>query len=169
MFDHQLLVPLIVWLPPALREELGGLEEGRVIQEQVRLIDLYPTVLDLLGLPLQHDVQGRSLRPLLEGGELPELDAYAEATITTMQLLSLRSSRYKFIQTVEGDNPQIYDLLQDPSERQNLAASSRDLVDLLRQRVRAIRAGERRPEDVVDPDDLDPELREQLRALGYIK
>ena len=46
---------------------------------------------------------------------------------------------------------------------------SGQVVELLRQRVRIIRSGERRPEDVVDPDDLDPELREQLRALGYIK
>jgi arylsulfatase A-like enzyme len=169
LYDHQLLVPLIIWIPPGLRDERGGLGEGKVIEEQVRLVDLYPTVIDLLGLPLQHEVQGRSLLPLIEGETLPEVDAYSEATITTVQLLSLRSSRYKFIQTVEGQNPQIYDLQQDRLEQQNLAASSGELVELLRQRVRTIRSGERRPEDVVDPDDLDPELREQLRALGYIK
>ena len=50
-----------------------------------------------------------------------------------------------------------------------LHGGSGQVVELLRQRVRIIRSGERRPEDVVDPDDLDPELREQLRALGYIK
>jgi arylsulfatase A-like enzyme len=169
LYDHQLLVPLIVWLPAALREEIGGIERGRVIEDQVRLVDLYPTVVDLLGLPLQHEVQGRSLRPLLEGETLPEVDAYTEATITTVQLLSLRSKRYKFIQTVDGENPQVYDLQRDPAEKQNLSASSAEFVALLRRRVRAIRSGERRPEDVVDPEDMDPELREQLRALGYIK
>jgi arylsulfatase A-like enzyme len=169
MYDHQLLVPLIVWLPPEMGSSLKAYSEGKVVQDQVRLIDLYPTVLDLLGISLEHQVQGRSLMPILEGRELPELDAYSEATITTVQLVSLRSPQYKFIQTVDGAGPQLFNLEMDEAETQNLADSSGDLLDLLRQRIRAIRSGERRPEDVIDPNELDPELREQLKALGYIQ
>ncbi len=169
LYDDQLMVPLILWLPSELRARFKGYTAGRVINGQVRLIDLYPTVIDLLGLALQHEVQGRSLAPMLEGQELPELDAFSEATITAVQLVSLRSPRYKFIQTVEGEAPLLFNLELDDAETHNLAETSPDLLNLLRQRIRSIRSGERRPEDVLNPEDLDPELLEQLKALGYIQ
>ena len=81
MYEHQLRVPLIVYLPEDLREELGT-ETGLVVEQQVQLVDLYPTLLALLGIELDHEVQGRSLRPLLEGHSMAPGWAFAENTGT---------------------------------------------------------------------------------------
>ena len=53
-------MPLILWRP-------GLLPPGRVVREPVRLLDVAPTLLDLLGAPALEGAQGRSLRRLIEG------------------------------------------------------------------------------------------------------
>ena len=45
----------------------GGLQGGKRVKEQIQGIDIVPTVLDFLGIPLDHDLQGNSLLPLIRG------------------------------------------------------------------------------------------------------
>jgi arylsulfatase A-like enzyme len=175
MYDHQLLVPLILYLPPGLRRELGGgaATEGLVIEDQVRLIDLYPTLLELLGVPLDHTLHGRSLVPLLKGESLPPVDAFAENTNGRLEMKALRSARYKFIRAyptdpVEGEIA-LFDLSQDPHEQHNIADRMPELTEALRQRIDALTSGDlhtAREQEV--PEGLDPELEAQLEALGYL-
>lgn len=174
MYDHDLLVPLIVYLPPGLRRELGleGLSQGAVIAQQVRLIDIYPTVLDLLGIAAGHgaagySIHGRSLRALLEGGSLPEIDAFAEGTNRPPERKALRSSRFKFVQNWETKEARLYDLRRDPGERYNLAAEQPEVVEALAHRLAAIAQGSASMTEA-DPSSMSPELREQLEALGYL-
>lgn len=56
-------VPLVIALPSPAR--------AKDIPSQVRLIDLFPTLLELAGLSVPEGIDGRSLRPLLEGGSEP--------------------------------------------------------------------------------------------------
>ncbi len=180
MYDHQLLVPLIVYLPPDLRRELGvdALGEGSVIAQQVRSIDLYPTILDLLGVDLPHRVQGMSLRPLLEGGSMPDIEAFSESTNIPRERKSLRSDSLKLVRVSgkkkwdeEGPAPswELYDLRRDPREQHNLASDYPDIVEFLSARMLQIMHGSDESERAVEvPDDIDDRLREELAALGYL-
>jgi arylsulfatase A-like enzyme len=80
---NNLLVPLIVALP--------GNDTPREIPSQVRLIDLFPTLLELAGLEVPSGIDGLSLRGLLDGGSEPEgrsALAYAASTNHGLSLLA---------------------------------------------------------------------------------
>ncbi|MGH9464750.1 MAG: sulfatase [Thermoanaerobaculia bacterium] len=174
LYDHQLLVPLIVHLPPQRLRALGG---PRVVEEQVELIDVYPTVLDLLDLAAPAGLQGRSLLPLLEGrGPAEERFAFAEHTNVPRESKGLRTRRWKLILSYPRGREdraayevELYDLLQDPAEQQNLAGERPDLVARLRTRLETLRrSGEAVPFEAEVPADIDPALRQELEALGYV-
>jgi len=176
VYDEEIHVPLLVWLPKRLAQQRIGGPPPEVIREQVRTIDLYPTLLDLAGVPLDHEVQGRDLLPLLarkEGWDPTE--ALSEATSGKFERKSLRSQRSKFIlsaRTAEwpgGDSRQIelFDLSRDPGELENRASRHPDVVDALLAHLLRLAAGTSGHEEEVPPD-LDPELTARLRALGYL-
>ena len=171
-------MPLIVRLPPALAAALG-VEGGRVVSEQVRLIDVYPTLLELLQIPLPRQVQGRSVLPLLRGESLLPEDALAESvSLKSIERKALRSLRYKYVHTfpaneegalLEPERVQLFDLASDPGEQVNLAEAFPDLVARLEARLQELIAGQvvgDRFEEL--PEEIDPELRKQLEALGYV-
>ncbi len=177
VYDHQLLVPLIVHLPPGLRRELGAaaLPPGSVVARQVRLVDLYPTLLELLDVPLGHRVQGRSLKDLLAGGTLPEIDAFAENTNVAVEQKALRSSRFKLVYSYHKrrrattGRTQLYDLRRDPEERHDLLEKHPELAAALMARMEQIIFGSGEAGyDEIKPEGIDPKLREQLEALGYL-
>jgi choline-sulfatase len=160
IYEASVRIPLIVAGP--------GIDP-RVVGDQVRIVDVKPTVLDLLGLPVPEPVQGVSVRPLMAGGRM-ELLAYAESWYPRYQygwseLLSVRDGRYKYIR---APRPELYDLHRDPGERHNLAseqpgtadALDRALSDLLERTAGAAAAR--------GPERIEPEVEERLRALGYV-
>lgn len=172
-------MPLILWVPAAVRErhDLGAEPRGgAVIAEQVALIDLYPTLLELAGVPLGHRVQGRSLLPLMRGGSLPPREVLSEdVNVKGVERKSLRSERSKLIQTFPqdlardwGPELRLFDLGRDPGEQRDLAPEMQQVAARLRERLAAICAGGDESVEEVVPADVDPELRRQLEALGYI-
>ena len=64
LHDEVLRIPLIVWAP----HRVPG---GRVIDENVSIVDVLPTLMDYAGLPPDPALDGRSLKPLIDGGHLP--------------------------------------------------------------------------------------------------
>lgn len=180
LYDHQVHVPWILWVPPAVRATLGLVDpsarRGVEIPDQVGLIDLYPTLAELAGVPVEHQLQGRSLVPLLRGETLPPREVLSEnVNVSRLERKSLRTDRAKLIQTISRDpsrdfGPELllFDLRRDPGERDNLAPRLADAAEALRARIAAIRAGSIDTLEEAVPADLDPELRRQLQALGYI-
>jgi arylsulfatase A-like enzyme len=177
VYDHQILVPLVVRLPPPLARRLG-VAPGTVIEDQVQLVDLYPTLLELLGLPLEHRVQGRSVVPLLTGAGLPPADALSENTnVRDFERKSLRSERFKFIKSIPRQSARarglvepryaLFDLRRDPEEYKNEAERHPELVALLEQRLQLLHAGLDGLEEEL-PEHIDDDLRERLRGLGYL-
>ncbi len=184
LYDHQLLVPLIVHVPKALRRELGIAGDGEgVIGQQVRLIDVLPTVFELLGLPVDPAVQGRSLVPLLRGEKLSEVDALAEHVhIRDTIAKAVRFRGFKYVRTLRGADPpipeagdaqeliqELYDLGTDPREQSNLADERAELRARFEARLDEL-VGKAWTEQGLHLEDLeaDPELRKQLEALGYL-
>jgi arylsulfatase A-like enzyme len=158
-YDELVHVPLLFRWP-------AKLTPARV-RDQVRLIDVMPTVMDLLGIAPPKESDGRSLVPLLAGR--PEDDAppaLIESMLFADERVAIRTSSRKFVRW-EIDKQEIYDLEADPAERRDLAgiageraalASAFDGVHDERFGMRPSRPGR-------------PGIAEEaaLRALGYVR
>jgi len=153
-YDATMRVPLIVSGP--------GLGAGDH-EAAVAHVDVVPTVLDVLGLPPDPGLPGRSLRTLSEAD--PGRPIYLEAhdgwlAAGAAPLTAVVSRGLKFIELPE---PELYDLAEDPTETRNLFASSPERVRPLEAALRSLAAGPA-PSSAA-PRDPDAEAR--LRALGY--
>lgn len=95
-----------------------GVEGGRTSSRPVGLIDIYPTLLDLAGLPAYPLNEGRSLKPLLEDPEA----AWPHAVLTTYgrNNHALRNEHFRYIRYEDGSE-ELYDHDADPNEWTNLA------------------------------------------------
>lgn len=112
-YDDLVRIPLLLRLP-------GRIRPGTVVKQPVSQVDVMPTLLDYLGLPVPPSLHGRSLRPLLEGQTIPWRD-YAFCQRGD-RLRMLRTSRYKYTFALRPPVLALYDLQADPHEDRNLAA-----------------------------------------------
>jgi arylsulfatase A-like enzyme len=171
-YEEVLHVPLILRLP-------GRQHAGRVVSEPVELLDVAPTVLDLVGVPAPAAFQGRSLARFWNGS--PPVDApamaYAETEHYGLSIRSLRGARFKLIQTSgEPRNAfgapirsgyELYDLTGDPDEQSDLWPDQRDAAQPLLSRLEALApAAPAEPLEEVELPEIDAEL---LRRLGYAR
>ncbi len=131
--ECELRVPLMIAAP-------SGLGAGRRVPTQVRLVDLAPTVLDLVGLEPLSGVDGRSLVPVLEGraGGVPdEAWSYAASSNFGLSLRLANRLKYTFNNApwppLRGGEA-LHDLSADPAESRDLAAADPRTAGL-RQRV----------------------------------
>lgn len=151
-----LRVPLILYRP-------GLVPSGRRITQPVGLIDLVPTMLDLLDVPVPSKVQGRSLVPLLHGDPLPDADLFALFP-SKQQLAVLRQGR-KWVIDLKTRRAECFELGLRGGEDSRVPLPSEPTVEALlaryEPRCTAARSGAPAPEP------LDPAVREKLRALGY--
>ncbi|MCB9897814.1 MAG: sulfatase [Planctomycetes bacterium] len=172
LYIEQIHVPLVLLLP--------GRAPPRVVREPVELLDLAPTLLDLLGRPAPSTFEGRSLRPLLDGGTRAVRPLYSGGsrqrgavllgdTIYLEDDAVARKARAFNVRPAPGDETrrrvELYDLASDPGETSNAAGR-------LRERARALHglldAWLRRTGDDPPTAELDEATRESLRALGYL-
>lgn len=165
VFQELLHIPMIVHAP--------GLESAR-IDEPVGLVDVVPTVLDALDAPLPDDLSGQSMLPLLaaEDSLAPRyavsgfMDGWRTILIGRYKLIHRTASRFA-----------LYDLDRDPNEDTDVARDrpiatrlARGMLGMTLARSsdpvasRAREPGRHRPEAT----QVDAELEEQLRALGYV-
>ncbi len=96
-----------------------GCKEDVHCARPVGLIDIYPTLVDLCGLPEKSDLEGISIRPLLEN----PMAKWEKPALTTFgpDNHSLRSERWRYIIYSDGSE-ELYDHKNDPDERTNLAS-----------------------------------------------
>ncbi len=112
LWEESTRVPLIFSIPG--KDQLRNVNSSR----PVGLIDIYPTLVDLCGLPEKSDLQGRSLVPLLNDPALP----WDHPVLTTHHPgnHAIRSERWRYIRYANGDE-ELYDHNSDPHEFHNLA------------------------------------------------
>lgn len=159
-YEEMLRVPLLLRGP--------GLPAGLRIDTPVSLVDVAPTLLDVLGVGPDGAPDGRSLRPLWEGrgadGEDPRaLIAEAAPALEGDRLVAVRMGPYKLVVDESDGSRALYDLTSDAGEREDVAADHAYLVDHL-SRVAEQRAVRRAGGPVLP---LPAKRRAQLRALGY--
>jgi hypothetical protein len=116
LWDRSAVVPMIIKLPSSMESEM---KRGRC-DRVVGLTDLYPTLVDLCGLPANTRVVGRSLKPLLKNPGMSW--DYPAITFGRDDGKSLQYGDYRFIKYGDG-SMELYDHSTDPNEWTNLAAN----------------------------------------------
>ena len=128
LWERSAKVPLIIKLPPSLA---GQMKKGRC-DRVVSLTDLYPTLVDLCGLPANDKTVGRSLKPLIKNPEAKW--NYPSLTYRKDRGKTLRTSRYRYIEYGDG-SMELYDHKSDPHEWTNLAndPESAEVLKMMKQ------------------------------------
>ena len=173
LYDSLLHVPLIVSDPVHAYPV-------RSVAAQVRLLDVLPTVADLLGVRIPEPLDGATLVPLLRGTEEAERPALAAHTRAGPPRVGLRALGYKHVVTVETGEEwpavrtpppprELYDLASDPAERTNLLVTRPEMAGRMAELLEAGRRGLRSKPAPRIPERVDPELVERLRSLGYVR
>jgi choline-sulfatase len=112
LWDDSTRVPLIFAGP--------GVGKKAVCKRPAELLDIYPTLLELCGLPAKPELEGRSLMPQLRHASAPR---YAPAITThNHDNHGVRSEHWRYIVYADGSE-ELYDIRKDPNEWTNLAAS----------------------------------------------
>ena len=166
LYNEQMHVPLLVICP--------NLTGPRLVNDPVRVVDVFPTVVDLAGLSavdLPH-TEGGSLVTLMQGGRRSwALQAlFAESLDQGPEKKAVIKGRYKLIYHTDSRECELYDLVADPKEQMNLADQSHQpvLADL---REELFAWMERMPSNAGIPLQEKDDIRvvERLRCLGYIE
>jgi uncharacterized sulfatase len=133
LFERSARVPLIVAAP-------GKAGNGRRAMALSELVDLYPTLADLTGLPAPAYLEGVSLAPVLaDPGRTVKDAAFTQVRRGDLNGYSVRTDRWRYTAWDEGhQGEQLYDMTADPGEATNLASDPRHAatVAALRQRLR---------------------------------
>lgn len=125
LWESMTRVPLIMNVPDQ-SEDNTYLSAGQTIDSAVSLIDLYPTLLDILNLPALHDLDGNSLLPLIQQPSL-EWD-HPVVIARNPDEMAVRSNRWRYIRYAQGGE-ELYEYVGDPDELINLASNSaRDAI-----------------------------------------
>lgn len=162
IYDVTMKVPLLFHAP-------RNLPKGLVVDSRVRLIDIMPTVLDALKMPVGSVVQGTSLLPYMEGRKKDDLPCYLESyypleTYGWSELVGLIDGGWKFIR---APRPELYDLKTDPGETKDLvqkqagkaSAMMKKLTEVIAVNSSSLALSRRK---------LSREEEERLRSLGYV-
>ena len=163
VFQEILHVPLILRIPGDL-----GLPSSRRIQSVVQLVDVVPTLLEVMGLPAPEHLQGESLLPLIGGQEAPARPVFSQ-WLAGGRIVALRDGDWKYIRIKRQE--QLFDLSEDPQELVDLLSMRPDVTARLQDEVDEIIGRSyafAESTTTSRPPRLDEETRQQLEALGYL-
>jgi arylsulfatase A-like enzyme/Tfp pilus assembly protein PilF len=160
VYDSAIRVPLIIWRP-------GIVPSGVVVHDAVRLTDVAPTVIDLVGAVRLPASNGRSLVPLIQGRRTAPVPVYSETLLPQLYmnwapLKSVRDDRWKLI---EAPRPELYDVQNDPAEHENRYEQQPQTTRVLQELLERLTGG---VTGEMSHGRLDRETQDRLSALGYI-
>jgi arylsulfatase A-like enzyme len=164
VWQELIQVPLIVRVP-------GVTDDGMRLGDAVGLVDVLPTIYDALGLPVPPQASGESFFPQLLGAaaDAPRftvtgfMDGWRAINVGRLKLIHRTERRF-----------QLYDVATDPDETRDLAAERPIAVRYARGLLGLGLAAAERPvarpraQIAAERTDVDPALRRQLEALGYV-
>jgi arylsulfatase A-like enzyme len=124
LYDELLHVPLIFYAPE--------IDKGKIIDDLVSLLDLAPTIVDVLGIKKPEQWLGESLLPLIKG-EQTRIDngVISEVLAGSKRKTAYRTKKWKFILDEEKNAYELYDLENDRKEKNNVAEENPDIVNYL--------------------------------------
>ena len=128
VFDELIRVPLVVKLP-------GNRHAGRRVSTQAQGIDVVPTVLEAMGVPVPADLAGQPLQRAIEA-EMPARTALSEISHRGFVAHGIRSEEDKYIRRFSPDSDELFfRLVEDPAEQSNVIAEHPDRVRVLKARA----------------------------------
>ena len=131
LWERTTRVPFLVVVPEGVPGLETGTQAGTICESPVNLVDIYPTLLELAGLPVSNVLDGKSLLPLLKDPQsnwnMPSLTTYGKMNH------ALRDKKYRYITYADGGE-ELYDMESDPREYRNLAGFDefQEIKDALR-------------------------------------
>ncbi|HET7293061.1 MAG TPA: sulfatase [Vicinamibacteria bacterium] len=167
VYEEQLRVPLVIKFPK------GKGPRGQRVAGLVDTLDMAPTVADafqVLGLDGSDQAfLGRSLLPVVLGA--PTKQWVLARCAGEQPKYGLREGRTKVVYHTARDTAELYDIVDDPGEKNDLAPSRPLQTAYYRQAIRRLLLAMRRGPRAAAPSDaeLTEEQRENLRALGYVQ
>jgi arylsulfatase A-like enzyme len=164
-YQETLHVPLLIRLPE-------GEHGGRRVSDEVSLVDVLPTLLELLRVPQPEGLDGISLRPALWGESLASRWLRAEQGSAPDNLAkALWDDGHRLVTIVRPDRTlvELYDRRADRAETRDISAAQPDVRERMLELLWDAYDREN-PVAAVGTGDhpLDPEVRERLRSLGYL-
>jgi arylsulfatase A-like enzyme/Tfp pilus assembly protein PilF len=164
-YDATLRVPLIMRIP--------GERGGRRIPTRAGTVDVLPTVLDFLGLPIPAGVQGRSLRAAMRRTDPPKSDgtAYYAETLSPRLSYGWGEQRVLFdgpLKLIYGPRQELYDVDEDPLELRNLATERKAEKERMERVLSSFLSRNASASTADAIQQADPVTRERLAALGYL-
>jgi len=165
VYDTTIKVPLIFCRP-------GLVPEKKIIQNQVRLVDVMPTILDLLKMKKPRVLQGESFAKLLKGeNPLLQFTAYAESMYARNHynwspLMTWRTAQWKYI---HSSKPELYDIQKDPGELVNLATKRPDVAEKLDRELKDFLLKVGTADSKKGRMEVDDQTRQKLMSLGYLQ
>ncbi|MBI5182950.1 MAG: sulfatase [Nitrospinae bacterium] len=163
LYDELLRIPLII-REPHLKERIE-------IERVVGLIDLTPTILDLVRIDIRDlTFQGYSLKPLIEGrcgSNIPDYVVSDAGPDREDMLASIRTDEWKLIVDDKSGLRELYNLKKDPKESLNLANKELLLVERLETILRKTLESPPIGQKAMEPK-LNREIMRQLKGLGYM-
>ncbi|MCI0416952.1 sulfatase-like hydrolase/transferase [bacterium] len=160
LYNTTMHVPLFIRMP-------GG--KSKTVEELVSHIDLVPTILDLVGIQIPAAVHGASIIPIIEGKEKKKRVAYSESFYSLFHygwsaLEGVTSKKYKYIQ---APRPELFEVQKDWGEMKNIAQQNGPLARAMKSELDGIITVYAK-KDLQSPRNMDLEMAEKLRSLGYI-
>ena len=165
LFDDKIKVPLLF---------VGkNIPTGKKISQQVRTVDIFPTIFEALGIKFNDNIDGSSLINLMNDIDEDEKIAYFESTplvlIDSNDVIGIRTSKYKYFRDKNNSQNRIhlYDLENDPLENLNLASSKINEINNLENILSNILKDSEN--DSNNENELNSKkIEDELRKLGYV-
>lgn len=164
-YQDQVSVPLFIYIP--------NTKKSMKIPEPVELLDLAPSLVELLEIPVPKDFQGKSLLPVLKGKKRKTGFIYSQTPKEYPEFYkTLRLGKWKYIIDRDGKE-EFYNLARDPAEVVNLADSSigaNKCFLLLKKRIKKGPWNARKvfKGKTIKKKELDEETRKNFESLGYL-
>jgi choline-sulfatase len=156
LYEGALHVPLVIRAPGVAPRHVSGITS---------LVDVLPTLLNLLGIESSPAIDGRSLVPALRGMPLRDRPIYAESMYATRFGWSpLRMLRDRELKYIDAPRPELYDLDADPSEQCDLSAARPAVLAHMRAELAAIGV----TTEAVGAPAAGADRQRTLASLGYV-
>jgi arylsulfatase A-like enzyme len=164
LFDDKIKVPLLF---------VGNnVPKGKKISKQVRSVDIFPTLFDLLGIKIDNEIDGSSLLNFMNGLNVDEKIAYIESNPLVLtesnDVIGIRTSKYKYFRDKNNSKNRVhlYDLENDPFEDFNIESSNIEKINDFEKILSDII---KNSENNIRDDELNSEeIENELRKLGYV-
>ena len=165
LFDELIRVPLLF---------VGNSIKPRIITKQVSHVDISPTIYELLDIPLDRKISGKSLISLDDESSQEENPSYLHTMpyqkLSPSDMVGLRTSKYKYFRAVRNpkENVNLYDLKNDPYENNNIAEANKDLVTQFEKKILQLEKDNLSEyEEKISEKELQ-RISNELKRLGYM-